>query len=135
MFVLLCYFFFFFSSRRRHTRCALVTGVQTCALPISRRACRARIMRYRFRPPRRNAERRGVHLHRPAPEREIADQFLTGFAPFSGGGATVDLCAVTTAGGCPMEITAASPCDLAQSLLQRDRSGCRRTSAPVTAQA
>src|SRR3546814_1007771 len=31
-----CFFFcFFFSSRRRHTRCALVTGVQTCALPIS----------------------------------------------------------------------------------------------------
>src|SRR3546814_11515485 len=33
-----CYSFvvvFFFSSRRRHTRCALVTGVQTCALPIS----------------------------------------------------------------------------------------------------
>src|SRR3546814_3382420 len=34
--VLLCSVrvFFFFSSRRRHTRCALVTGVQTCALPI-----------------------------------------------------------------------------------------------------
>src|SRR3546814_3622365 len=32
----MCVFmFFFFSSRRRHTRCALVTGVQTCALPIS----------------------------------------------------------------------------------------------------
>src|SRR3546814_7462912 len=30
-----CVCFFFFSSRRRHTRCALVTGVQTCALPIS----------------------------------------------------------------------------------------------------
>src|SRR3546814_11852604 len=30
-----CTLFFFFSSRRRHTRCALVTGVQTCALPIS----------------------------------------------------------------------------------------------------
>src|SRR3546814_10480601 len=29
-------FLFFFSSRRRHTRCALVTGVQTCALPISK---------------------------------------------------------------------------------------------------
>src|SRR3546814_5848769 len=29
---------FFFSSRRRHTRCALVTGVQTCALPIWARA-------------------------------------------------------------------------------------------------
>src|SRR3546814_7132164 len=28
--------YFFFSSRRRHTRCALVTGVQTCALPIFR---------------------------------------------------------------------------------------------------
>src|SRR3546814_12853222 len=26
--------FFFLSSRRRHTRCALVTGFQTCALPI-----------------------------------------------------------------------------------------------------
>src|SRR3546814_18844675 len=30
--------FFFFSSRRRHTRCALVTGVQTCALPICKQA-------------------------------------------------------------------------------------------------
>src|SRR3546814_16259534 len=29
-------FFFFFSGRRRHTRFALVTGVQTCALPICR---------------------------------------------------------------------------------------------------
>src|SRR3546814_1631518 len=32
---MLCRLCFFFSSRRRHTRCALVTGVQTCALPIS----------------------------------------------------------------------------------------------------
>src|SRR3546814_21193667 len=32
LFRVLC---FFFSSRRRHTSCALVTGVQTCALPIS----------------------------------------------------------------------------------------------------
>src|SRR3546814_5056853 len=31
-------FVFFFSSRRRHTSCALVTGVQTCALPICFRA-------------------------------------------------------------------------------------------------
>src|SRR3546814_9423925 len=36
---MLLYWFFFFSSRRRHTRCALVTGVQTCALPIFRRRC------------------------------------------------------------------------------------------------
>src|SRR3546814_4419261 len=35
---ILFYIFFFFSSRRRHTRCALVTGVQTCALPICTRA-------------------------------------------------------------------------------------------------
>src|SRR3546814_10226980 len=36
MLLLFCVEFvvFFFSSRRRHTRCALVTGVQTCALPI-----------------------------------------------------------------------------------------------------
>src|SRR3546814_6981846 len=32
MFIVRCVLFF--SSRRRHTRCALVTGVQTCALPI-----------------------------------------------------------------------------------------------------
>src|SRR3546814_19549312 len=31
----MCFLIFFFSSRRRHTRCSLVTGVQTCALPIS----------------------------------------------------------------------------------------------------
>src|SRR3546814_1437246 len=39
LYILCCivkfFIFFFFSSRRRHTRCALVTGVQTCALPIS----------------------------------------------------------------------------------------------------
>src|SRR3546814_10042893 len=35
LFSIVYVFFFFFSSRRRHTRCALVTGVQTCALPIS----------------------------------------------------------------------------------------------------
>src|SRR3546814_19736785 len=33
---------FFFSSRRRHTRCALVTGVQTCALPIWNKGGRKR---------------------------------------------------------------------------------------------
>src|SRR3546814_4701580 len=34
VFVYVFFCLFFFSSRRRHTRCALVTGVQTCALPI-----------------------------------------------------------------------------------------------------
>src|SRR3546814_3210385 len=36
------WFIFLFSSRRRHTRCALVTGVQTCALPICRSTCGSR---------------------------------------------------------------------------------------------
>src|SRR3546814_8489550 len=45
----LCYVCFFFSSRRRHTRCALVTGVQTCALPIYHlnAALRAHVMFHR----------------------------------------------------------------------------------------
>src|SRR3546814_16079552 len=37
MFILYLYYVFFFTSRRRHTSFALVTGVQTCALPISPR--------------------------------------------------------------------------------------------------
>src|SRR3546814_16637542 len=43
---------FFFSSRRRHTRCALVTGVQTCALPIS--------------PPRRQSPAASPRVRTPA---------------------------------------------------------------------
>src|SRR3546814_2853958 len=50
-------FFFFFSSRRRHTRCALVTGVQTCALPI----CAARAER-----PQSRLDRPGRHRRWPA---------------------------------------------------------------------
>src|SRR3546814_9203372 len=53
--------FFFFSSRRRHTRCALVTGVQTCALPISARAVGIAIRRgaaSRIATRRRTASRR-----------------------------------------------------------------------------
>src|SRR3546814_7308728 len=42
------FFFFFFSSRRRHTRCALVTGVQTCALPIFTKSGVARVLRLRI---------------------------------------------------------------------------------------
>src|SRR3546814_4415616 len=38
--------FFFFSSRRRHTRCALMTGVQTCALPIFHRVPLATIAEF-----------------------------------------------------------------------------------------
>src|SRR3546814_9352241 len=55
--------FFFFSSRRRHTRCALVTGVQTCALPISRKRKR------RKRPETRGGPAGGLfrrHRRQPA---------------------------------------------------------------------
>src|SRR3546814_10183390 len=55
LFYLLCSFFFFFSSRRRHTRCALVTGVQTCALPIFRRSS-WRVTKSRARLTSRNRE-------------------------------------------------------------------------------
>src|SRR3546814_2540403 len=43
-----CEFVFFFASRRRHTRCALGTGVQPCALPLSR--CR-QVLRRAHPPP------------------------------------------------------------------------------------
>src|SRR3546814_14218298 len=51
--------FFFFSSRRRHTICALVTGVQTCALPISPRRNNA--------PSDRRRVRRCAPSRRPSP--------------------------------------------------------------------
>src|SRR3546814_15287574 len=44
------YLYFVFSSRRRHTRCALVTGVQTCALPICRAPFAIRPVARRSRP-------------------------------------------------------------------------------------
>src|SRR3546814_15267380 len=69
--------FFFFSSRRRHTRCALVTGVQTCALPIchrgrqqlpqdrlSARRCRAEVEVRRGASPR---DERAAASARPTP--------------------------------------------------------------------
>src|SRR3546814_1526188 len=40
----MCSFVFFCSSRRRHTRCALVTGVQTCALPIYGKRRRVKLL-------------------------------------------------------------------------------------------
>src|SRR3546814_3087824 len=59
---------FFFSSRRRHTRCALVTGIQTCALPIYRRppGC----VRNARDPPGRAALRTGAPFHRLPPRSE-----------------------------------------------------------------
>src|SRR3546814_7914035 len=60
-------FFLFFSSRRRHTRCALVTGVQTCALPISADDPDGRLQRMAQprRLPRRFRRRPSPCRHRP----------------------------------------------------------------------
>src|SRR3546814_2354072 len=58
---------FFFSSRRRHTRCALVTGVQTCALPISPPRRHRRQRAARDRPRRRRRPCRAT----PGPERAL----------------------------------------------------------------
>src|SRR3546814_20712113 len=75
LFIVFLFLLFFFPSRRRHTRCALVTGVQTCALPISwcRKVDRpyAILITQRivpappFKMPHRFAQR-SVHQHRPA---------------------------------------------------------------------
>src|SRR3546814_10144962 len=46
---------FFFSSRRRHTRCALVTGVQTCALPIYPKDFRNEVVKFALRARAANA--------------------------------------------------------------------------------
>src|SRR3546814_9723521 len=68
LYVVCCnwFFFFFFSSRRRHTRCALVTGVQTWALPI----CRRRMQEH--------AQKQEQHIeqrqHHPLVGREITDR-------------------------------------------------------------
>src|SRR3546814_1083146 len=56
--VVSCALLFFFSSRRRHTRCALVTGVQTCALPICKRLWSAISMEVPLLAARRKAEAR-----------------------------------------------------------------------------
>src|SRR3546814_3428447 len=63
MIPLLCDVVFFFSSRRRHTRCALVTGVQTCALQIF----------WRLQPPPESLDVRGPNFLDP-PQKEFLDR-------------------------------------------------------------
>src|SRR3546814_21196633 len=54
--LLLWFIFFVVSSRRRHTRCALVTGVQTCALPIYLAGAVERVEMVRIRLTRKRAD-------------------------------------------------------------------------------
>src|SRR3546814_1041910 len=57
---------FFFSSRRRHTRCALVTGVQTCALPISMRFRQIEIFHAVYTTGSISAAARALHVSQPS---------------------------------------------------------------------
>src|SRR3546814_5506336 len=104
-------FFLFFSSRRRHTRCALVTGVQTCALPISaddpdgrlQRMAQPRRLPRRFRrrpspcrhrpqlsqPPPGGTARPYLRLARRGPRLEVAQAFHRGVGRRFEGGRTV----------------------------------------------
>src|SRR3546814_13203884 len=99
---------YFFSSRRRHTRCALVTGVQTCALPIS---AEARVVRGALAvhdvvaPPRgvlaADLAAPTVFAHGTAEQiRELVHPIATGAAAwcqlFSEPGAGSDLAGLTT---------------------------------------
>src|SRR3546814_3961425 len=62
VFLIVC----FFSSRRRHTRCALVTGVHTCALPILQAAesyVKSRSIDFGIKPTL--FERKDIHVHVP----------------------------------------------------------------------
>src|SRR3546814_13591045 len=64
---------FFFSSRRRHTRCALVTGVQTCALPILSRWLRLARGPQRAAVPYDRARDQALKRHPPAPGQCLRD--------------------------------------------------------------
>src|SRR3546814_3573750 len=72
---------FFFSSRRRHTRCALVTGVQTCALPIYEAAADFPIARrhQRIDAARRRMARGIEQLHDATVDASVAGRQGGGF--------------------------------------------------------
>src|SRR3546814_8890552 len=74
-------FFFFFSSRRRHTRCALVTGAQTCALPISQKdsseACKLALsaaLDATYRMTETNRRATGIRFRLPADDGAVASR-------------------------------------------------------------
>src|SRR3546814_9959928 len=71
--------FFFFSSRRRHTRCALVTGVQTCALPILKSSNMNLILASKS--PRRQELLRGMGFSFEILLRETDESYPDGLSP------------------------------------------------------
>src|SRR3546814_16948061 len=84
---------FFFSSRRRHTRCALVTGVQTCALPILSRW-----------PPRFLSSR--TPAPPLSPKKRIASAIIAPFLVKPKDSASTPARQVTSAGAQPRKATA-----------------------------
>src|SRR3546814_8585921 len=74
--MMLRFVLFFFSSRRRHTRCALVTGVQTCALPIWNGAD-AGHRRGPWAGPRYDLGRRLLHDDRRSEERRVGHECVS----------------------------------------------------------
>src|SRR3546814_3873791 len=77
---------FFFSSRRRHTICALVTGVQTCALPIycvwiPLRCCMIPESNVVQIKPRRLSEREAAAYLGPVTPRTLQDWRIKGMGP------------------------------------------------------
>src|SRR3546814_6724880 len=71
--------FVFFASRRRHTSCALVTGVQTCALPISRQFARRAILREQESAAiERQHPRQNAHRAAPGARPDVVDDGIIG---------------------------------------------------------
>src|SRR3546814_16201944 len=93
VFVVMCYCvgfgFFCFSSIRRHTRCALVTGVQTCALPISSLA--EAIVAHRDQAGAFKTRRELLEVSRLGPK---TFEQCAGFLRISGGGEPLDASSV-----------------------------------------
>src|SRR3546814_8798531 len=109
--------FFFFPSRRRHTRCALVTGVQTCALPICDDVhlgtTRSHLPQTLHRTVLPCSSPRAAHLREPAPWHEHPPKFhVTSPGPDECGQPTAQHHALRP--GVPRSRQAPSPMDYAR---------------------
>src|SRR3546814_20042160 len=114
-------FLCFFSSRRRHTRCALVTGVQTCALPISDG--------WRL-PPEAAAIQHPAYTEGRFEVQDAASQYASAALDAAPGHAIVDLCA----GGGGKTLAIASLTDNDADILACDTNRARLQQMPPSAQ-
>src|SRR3546814_2094945 len=104
VFIMVCglVFVFFFSSRRRHTRCALVTGVQTCALPICAPPTRGSISPAASHFPRRSESVRYCQTRSMGPVRRRSKRtvLLSMRVPYSLMGSPFDVVEIDAVKGC-----------------------------------